>query len=439
MLSRAIRFLKKDIWHIQTKDLSKGRSFFLGVLRIIVLAIRGFEKDKLQLRAPALTFFSLLALVPVAAMAFAIAKGFGLEAVLKRQLLNEFPGQQEVLLQVIGFAHNLLDRTRGGTMAVIGIIVLFWAVIKVLGHIERSFNDIWNIKKSRNLWRKFSDYLTIMLICPILVIASSSFTLYLKTQITNIVERISLLGHLSPLIYMLLKLLPYGMIWLLFTLTYLLMPNTKVKFGSGFLAGIIAGTMYQLLQLAYINFQFVIAKYNAIYGSFAALPLFLIWLQISWLIVLFGAEISYAHQNSDLYEFEPGSLRISHSMKTLISLQVGHLIINNFSNAQRPLTAHQIAMALEMPLQLVQTSLNDLVDAKILSETESDENEVSAYQPALDINRLTLSYVINALDNRGDGEIPFPQNEASESLEAVMQEFKDAVDTHPANRLLKDI
>jgi membrane protein len=439
MLSRTIKFLTQDIWHIQVKELSTGRSFSLGVLRVIVLAIRGFKKDKLQLRAPALTFFSLLALVPVAAMAFAIAKGFGLEAVLERQLFHEFPGQREVLLHVISFAHNLLDKTRGGTMAIFGVIILFWAVIKVLGHIERSFNDIWNIKKSRTLWRKFSDYLTIMLICPILVIASSSFTLYLKTQVTNIVEKISLLGYLSPLIYMLVKLLPYGMIWLLFTLTYLLMPNTKVNFASGLLAGIIAGTMYQLLQLAYINLQFVIAKYNAIYGSFAALPLFLIWLQISWLIVLFGAEISYAHQNSELYEFEPGSLRISHALKTLISLQVGHCIVQNFSNARKPLTARQIAMDLGIPLRLVQTILGDLIDARILSEIESEENETGAYQPALDINRLTLSFVINALGNKGNSEIPFPQNETSESLKAALQNFKDTLESHPANKLLKDI
>jgi membrane protein len=439
MLSRMINFLKRDIWHIQANELSSGRSFFLGILRMVVLAVRGFDEDKLQLRASALTFFSLLALVPVAAMAFAIAKGFGLEAILERQLLHEFPGQQEVLLQVIGFANNLLERTRGSAMAIIGIIVLFWAVVKVLGHIERSFNDIWTIKKSRTLWRKFSDYLTIMLIGPMLVIASSSFTLFLKTQITNIVEKIALLGYFSPLIYMLLKLLPYGMIWLLFTLTYLLMPNTKVHFSSGLLAGIIAGTVYQLVQLAYINFQFIIAKYNAIYGSFAALPLFLAWLQISWLIVLFGAEISYAHQNSERYEFEPGFLEISHSLRVLLSLQVGHLLVHNFSNAKPPVTAHQVAIALGIPSRLVQTLIDDLVDAHIVSETEFEGNEAAAYQPALDINRLTLSYVIQALERSGRDPIPLPQTVTAEALKTSLQQFEEAVASHSANHLLKDI
>jgi len=390
------------------------------------------------LRASALTFFSLLAIVPVAAMAFAIAKGFGIEEILQRQLLHEFPTHQEVIQQVIGFAENLLGKTRGGPMAVIGIIVLFWAVIKVLGHIERSFNDIWAIKKSRALWRKFSDYLTIMLICPVLVIASSSFTLYLKTQLPTIIAKISFLGFVSPLIYLLLKLSPYVMIWLLFTLTYLFMPNTKVNFNAGLLAGVIAGTIYQLLQLAYINFQFLLSGYNAIYGSFAALPLFLIWLQMSWLIVLFGAEISYAHQNRTHYEFEPASHQISHAMKNLLSLQVAHLLVQNFSNAKKPLTDFQIASILDMPLRLIQIVTESLVNAHILSETGSDFKEETAYQPALDIDRLTIGYVIEALESKGDDRITLPQTKVSETLQTALQQFTTAIEAHPANKRLKD-
>ena len=439
MLSRFINFLKKDIWHIQSKELSSSRSFFLGTLRIMILAVRGFHEDKLQLRASALTFFSLLAIVPVAAMAFAIAKGFGIEEMLQRQLLHEFPAHHEVIRQVIGFANNLLEKTRGGTMAVIGIIVLFWAVLKVLGHIERSFNDIWAIKKSRALWRKFSDYLTIMFICPVLVIASSSFTLYLKTQLPTIIEKISFLGFLSPLIYVLLKLSPYVMIWFLFTLTYLFIPNTKVNFNAGLLAGVLAGTIYQLLQMAYINFQFLLTGYNAIYGSFAALPLFLIWLQLSWLIVLFGAEISYAHQNSTLYEFEPASHQISHAMKKLLCLQVAHLLVQNFSSAKNPLTDFQIASTLDMPLRLIQMVTESLVSAHILSEIGSDLKEETAYQPALDIDKLTIGYIVEALENKGDDRITLPQTKVSENLQTVLQQFNEAIEAHPANKRLKDI
>jgi len=439
MLSRLINFINKDIWHIQSSRLPHGRSYLLRILRIIILALRGFHEDKVQLRASALTFFSLLAIVPVAAMAFAIAKGFGLDTLLEKQLLYEFPAQKEIVLQVIEFARNLLAKTRGGTMAIIGVIVLFWAVIKVLGHIERSFNAIWAVKKSRTLWRKFSDYFTIMLICPILVISSSTFTVYLKAQLSNIIQRISLLGYLSPFIYLLLNLLPYGMIWLLFTLTYLFMPNTKVKFRAGFWAGIIAGTMYQLLQLAYINFQFLLSGYNAIYGSFAALPLFLVWLQASWIIVLFGAEISYAHQNSAQFEFEPGVLHISHSMKKLFSLQVAHLLIQNFSEAKSPLTDSQISSMLDLPLKLVQMITGELVSARILSETDVEPTTETAYQPALDIDKLTISYVVNALEDNGDDAISLPQTSLRDSIKTSLDAFRKTIQSHPANKRLRNL
>ncbi|HOO90878.1 MAG TPA: YihY/virulence factor BrkB family protein [Syntrophales bacterium] len=342
-VARFIEFIKGDIWRIRLKDLPRKRSFLIKQLRIFLLSLRGFDEDKCQLRASALTFYSLISIVPVAAMAFGIAKGFGFEKRLERQLLEQFQGQEEVITRVIDFAHSLLTNTKGGVIAGVGVILLFWAVIKVLGNIEASFNDIWGIREARSLGRKFSDYLSVMLLCPILLILSSSAAVFITTQVTLIVEKISLLGIFSPLISFLLKLLPYGIVWVLFSFLYIFMPNTKVNFRSGILAGIIAGTIYQIVQFGYIAFQVGAAKYNAIYGSFAALPLFLIWLQLSWLIVLFGAEFSFAHQNVDTYEFEPDSLKISGSFKRLLSLQIAHLLVSNFAEGEKPLTATQIS------------------------------------------------------------------------------------------------
>ena len=318
MLSRLLNFLKIDIWNIQSRHLSGKKSFLLRQLRLVLLAAHGTREDRLQLRASALTFYTLLAIVPILAMAFAIAKGFGFEVLLENRLLKEFPGQEVVMQQVLSFAHNLLERTKGGMMAGIGVIVLFWASINVLSHIEHSLNDIWDVKKSRSIWRKFSDYLSIMVLSPALIILSGSVTVYVNTQVTTIVQRISFLGFFSPLIFFGLKLVPFVIVWMLFALIYLLMPNTKVRLVSGLIAGFIAGGLFQVLQFTYLNFQFIIAKYNAIYGSFAALPLFLFWLQFSWLIVLFGAEISYAHQNINTFEFDQESRRISFGMKKLL-------------------------------------------------------------------------------------------------------------------------
>lgn len=436
---KLIHYITTDVWRIEAKNVHWSKSFFLRQLRVIILAIRGFNEDKLQLRASALTLYSLLAIVPVLAMAFAITKGFGIDVLLQEQLLERFPGQEEVLMKAIGFAKNLLDKTRGGLIAGIGVVILYWAVIKVLGHIEQSFNDIWNVPKARSLWRKFSDYLTIMLISPVLVILSSSATVFIKTQITLIVDRIALLGFFSPLIYVSFKLIPYVLIWLLFTLTYLMMPNTRVKIGSGLLAGIVAGTIYQMVQLLYINFQFLLSKYNAIYGSFAALPLFLIWLQISWLIVLFGCEIAYAHQNNERYEFDQTSQKISFALKKRLALQVAHLLVTNFANAKKPATAHEISTTLKIPLRLVQSSLIDLTTANIVSETESDNDEEPAFQPALDIDLLTIAYVGTALEHIGVDQLNIPQFQEADAIVNALTTFEGTISGHPDNRRLKDI
>ncbi|MCP4667523.1 MAG: YihY/virulence factor BrkB family protein, partial [Deltaproteobacteria bacterium] len=389
MFSRGVDFFKGDIWRIRSKNLPLRKYFLVKQLRIVLLAIRGFDENKCLLKASSLTFYSLLSIVPVAAMAFGIAKGFGFEKVLEKQLVENFPAQQEVVAKVIGFAQALLDNTKGGMIAGVGLVLLLWSVIKVLTHIESSFNEIWEIKESRTFLRKFSDYFSIMLISPIIMLLSGSVTVFITTQITVITEKIALLGFFSPLIFLSLKMMPYFLIWLLFTIGYILMPNTKVNFTSGLLAGVVAGTLYQISQWGYIYFQIGVAKYNAIYGSFAALPLFLVWLQLSWLIVLFGAEISFANQNVDTYEFEPDSLKVSAAFKRLLSLQVAHLLVKNFQNGEKPLTAEQISHNLEIPIRLVNTMLYELVESGVLSDARAGSYKELAYQPGRDINGLT--------------------------------------------------
>ena len=438
-ISKIINFIQHDIWRMRLRDLSRRKSFLIKQLRIILRALRGFDEDKCQLRASALTFYSLLSVVPVAAMAFGIAKGFGFERLLETQLLGKFPGQQEVILQIIDFAHTLLENTKGGVVAGVGVALLFWTVIKVLGNIERSFNDIWGIKEARKFGRKFSDYLSIMLICPILIIVSSSITVFIATQIRFIMEKISLLGIFSPIISFILKLLPYCMIWVLFTFVYIFMPNTKVNFKSGLLAGIVAGSLYQIIQWVYITFQVGAAKYNAIYGSFAALPLFLVWLQVSWLVLLFGAEISFAHQNVDMYEFEPDSLRANYSFKRLLALEITHLIVKNFSSGGKPFTASGISHRLEIPIRLVRQIIYELTEAGVISEVKTQEYKEMAYQPARDTQSLSIKSTIEALEHRGVDNIPVAQTAELRVLSDSLQNFSSIVEKSPANKLLKDI
>jgi membrane protein len=439
MLSKLIKFIRYDIWRLRLRDLTKGRSFLVKQLRIILLTFREFNRDKCQLRAPALTFYSLLSVVPVVAMAFGVAKGFGFQKMLEKQLLERFPAQQDVLLQIFDFARNLLENTQGGLVAGIGVAVLFWAVIRVLSYIEKSFNDIWGIKKHRAIARKFSDYLSIMLICPVLIIASSSVTVFLTTQANRIITRIEILGFFSPLILFLLEIFPYLIIWLVFSFVYIFMPNGKVNFKSGVIAGVVAGTIYQLVQWGYVNFQVGVSKFNAIYGSFAALPLFLMWLQISWLVVLFGAEISFAHQNVDTYEFEPDCLDISYSFKRLITLGIMNLLITNFSQCKGPLASEKISHILDIPIRLVRQIMFELKESGLVSEVKTAKYKEAAYQPACDINKLTIKTVIDALENKGASDIPIVKTEKIKTLSKKLELFSQDIQNSPANLLLKDI
>lgn len=437
--SETIQFLKTDIWRIRSSKLTGQKSFWIRQLRIILLAIRGFGEDKCQLRASALTYYSLMSIVPVAAMAFGIAKGFGFEKLLEEKILGGLPGQEEVAQQIIGFARSFLENSRGGLIAGIGIVALFWTVIKVLGNIESSFNDIWGIRAARTAGRKFGDYLSIMLICPILIIMSSSVTVLVTSQITLIVEKLAFLGPVGDAVLFSLRVLPYAVIWIVFTFIYKFLPNTRVQLKSALIAGIIAGTSFQVVQLIYIYFQVGVAKYGAIYGSFAALPLFLIWLQLSWLIVLFGAEVSFAEQNVETYEFEADCLKVSHSFRELLSLNIAHLCVKKFRQAEKALSADEVSHELEIPVRLVRQILFELVEARVLSEVKLDDRETMAYQPARDIEDLTITNVLNQLNRRGVNWIPLDNTGDLEKLKGRLMQFQEGIEKSPANVPLKDI
>jgi membrane protein len=413
--------------------------YFIRILRIILISIRGFNQDRASLRASALTFYSLLSVVPVAAMIFAFAKGFGFEKMLERELLLKFPEHKAVVVQIVGFATSMLEHTKGGVIAGVGVIFLFWTVIKVLGNIELSFNDIWNIGRQRNFVRKLSDYLSIMLIAPIFFIMSSAITVYIRTEVTNLAQNVGPLELISPLVFFFLNFLPYFMIWILFTFIYIVMPNTKVRLISGVTAAVVAGTIYQVTQIIYISFQVGVSKYNAVYGSFAALPLFLIWLQLSWMIVLFGAEISFAVQNEDTFEFEFDSLKISSYHKRLISLLIAQLVVKNFANGDKALTVPEIVNKLGIPIRLGRRILDELVKSGLFATANTDEDKELAYQPASDINHFTVSHIIEKLEKSGSDNVPVMNSQELKSVEKTLDSFAELIKKSPNNQLLVDL
>ncbi|MCK5272553.1 MAG: YihY/virulence factor BrkB family protein [Sedimentisphaerales bacterium] len=439
MIAKFIDFAKNGIWRIRPKETSRSKSFFIRQFRIFVLSLRGFDEDRCSLRASALTFYSLLSIVPVVAMFFGIAKGFGFEQRVKEELLEKFQGQEKVIEQVIDFAQKLLDNASGGLIAGIGIALLFWSIIKVLGNIEHSFNHIWGIKKARAWGRKFSDYLSFILISPVLLVMSSSITVFVTSRVTSLSEKDGAFGAAIILLLPLLKFLPFLMVWILFTFIFYWMPNTKVRFRSALVAGITAGTLFQVVQWLYVTFQIGVAKYGAIYGSFAALPLFLVSLQISWLIVLFGAELSFAHQNVETYEFEQECHSVSHSFKMQLSLLVAHLLAGKFCRGEKPSDATEISQALDIPIRLVRQILFELAEANILTEIKKDDDKAAFYQPSRDVESLTIKYVIDSLEQHGGSAIPIVESCELDKIKECMKTFDGLIEKSSANMSLKDV
>ena len=436
MIKKIIAFIQHDIWRIRTRQISGIRGWALRYLRILILSVREFSSDKCTLRASALTFFSLLSIVPVLAMSFGLAKGFGMDRLLREKLLESMQGQQEVLTRAITFAENLLQNTRGGLIAGIGLLILFWSVIKVLGHIETSFNDIWGFKRGRSWGRKFTDYLALMLIAPIFFISASSATVFVTSQLSALLAN---LGVAGSLLLFGMKFLPYAVFWGLLTYLYLFMPNGKINFKSAILGGIVAGTLFQLVQWGYIHFQVGVSKANAIYGSFAALPLFLVWLQASWLIVLYGAELAFAHQNDTTFEFENDCLSASYSTKKLMALRITQLCIKRFVAGEPPLSSEEIASQLEMPIRLTREVLFRLTEGNILSLTDGDDVRERCYQPAQDVDKMTIAFVIDHMEKIGTQNIPVVETPELDALRASLAAFEGSLVSLPENRLLKDL
>jgi membrane protein len=439
MLGKVIRFFTKTIWELKKEELSKPKGLLLKPLRVLLFTIRGYIHDNCALRASALTFYSLLSIVPVVAMAFGIAKGFGLEQRLEHQLYQRFAGQEEVLAKVIDFSRSLLENTKGGLIAGIGVVLLFWSAIKVLSHIENTLNHIWKVS-ARSFVRKFTDYLTIMIISPLLVIISSSVNVFISTQIMAITGKVSFLQAAGPAIVMLLKLLPFGLIWLLFFMIYMIMPNTQVRCSSAIIAGIIAGTIYQLTQGVYINAQVLVSKNNAIYGSFAALPFFLIWLQLSWMIVLLGAQIAYAHEHVGHYSMATDYHRTSADFQRRYALHILRLIILRFQNGESPLTSDQISKHLKTPLLLVEQLIGQLCQSGLISAVEMrNNNGAHAYQPARDIHTITIAAVLEALDKRGDKDLPSDADGELTVVSQAVADIRKEMNQSSANRLVIDL
>lgn len=432
---RIINFLRYDIWRITEYELSRSRRYAYRLVKTIILGIRGFIVDDLNIRASALTYSILFAIIPLLALVAAIGKGFGVEKIIENSLEDTFIGQSGLTPTVMGFVERYLETTQRGLFIGVGLVVLFWSVMNFFMQVEKAFNRIWQVKKPRSPINQFTTYFSSILIIPILIVLSGGFSIF----VSSAVSQTYVYQVLSPVLRFGVKLIPYFINWGVFTIMYKVIPNTRVRFSNAVIAGIVAGSAFQAFQMLYINGQVYLSRYNVVYGSFAAIPLLLLWLQISCLIVLLGAEISYVSQNMQNFEYESDSKNISPRYKNFLTLFITYVIIKRFEKQEPALTSNQIAEKYKLPIRLVNMLIFKLVDVSVLIEAYSETLKANTYAPAFDINKLTVGLLFSKLDTHGSELFIRQKNELLDSFWLKVLELKEHSNEYSNQILIKDL
>lgn len=412
MYKRIIRFLQVDIWRVSSEDMSPLKYFCLEVLKKVMLAVKFFTTKRVMNDASALTYSTLLAIVPILAVVFAVARGFGYNKYIEIWFRDAFRSQPQAADVIVGFVNSYLIHTKSGVFLGFGLVFMLYTVIMLITNIEKTFNDIWQVKKKRSIFRTFTDYFALMFMIPIVIVVTSGISIFFATLTGSLPD----LFLITPTLGFLLDLSPYVLMSALFIALYVFMPNTHVKVRSCIVPGILAGVAMQWLQLVYIHSQIWVSSYNAIYGSFAALPLFMLWVQISWTICLFGAELSYTSQNLDYYDFNTVTSDISHRFQIVIyTMLMGH-ICRRFDEGGTPYTINELRDKTGVPIRVVNDLMYNLVEANLAIEISSDEKgEPSRFVPAMSVDKLSLGIMIDSIESSGKWQLEWHRQNLMQS------------------------
>ena len=428
-------FLTEDIWRVTEDEISKKRNILYNTIKIITLSIREFIQGRVINKASALTYSTLLAIIPILAILFAIARGFGLDNLLEEQLRTGLEGQALAAETILSFIDSYLSQAKNGVFIGVGIIMLFYTVLLLTHNMEQTFNSIWQVKKLRSLYRKMTDYFSMLLLLPLLILLSSGISIFMSTFMKTMEE----FTLLAPVIKSLVRLTPYVLTWGMFTALYIFMPNTKVKLKYAILPGILAGSAFQAFQYLYIGSQIWVSRYNAIYGSFAAIPMFLLWTQISWSICLFGAQLCYVAQNLRNFSFSKETENISRRYHDFLCILIMSLICKRFQTEEPPYTAESLSDEHKIPIRLTTTILYELQDLHLIYETPMEnEDEEMGYLPAVDINRLNVGMLLNRLDEAGSEAFKIDRNRYFASWDTLINARMEYYES-TSKVLLKDL
>ena len=390
-------FLTKDIWAFDLGQKGPLRRAIGNTVKVAVIAVRTFLDDKVMTKAAALTYSTLFAIVPILALLFAVGRGFGFENIMTGLIQKGFAEDNETLTSVMQFIDGYMQYVSSGAFIGIGLLFLLFSVYSLADGIETNLNAIWHIKQNRGMGRKITDYFSLVLLIPIGIICLSG----LLGKVSEQMEAMESFVLLGGFVQFLVKALSYIIAGLLFTGFYIFMPNTKVKFKYAIIPGFITGCLFQLLQNLYFSGQLALSSYNQIYGGFAALPLFLFWLNISWEIILFGCQLVYVDQNNDNFNYFKEPDKISRRHQDFYCLMVMACICKKFNKHEPALNRKEIGNELKIPLRYVIASIDILLDAGLLQVVIKADDREPAYVPTTDTHKLTVVKVLSAINRTG--------------------------------------
>lgn len=408
-------FLRNEVWH-DPKDAGRLYFFYYQTVRIILLTIHGLKNRMILLRASALSYTTLLAIVPLLAIAFSMLKGLGFQSRLEYVLINFLTAEQEELTKQI---MEYISNTNFKALGAFGTALLIYASVMMLSNVERTFNELWGVARQRTIPRKISNYISVLFLGPFLMVLSTAM---IASFSSNTVVT-ALMGYdiFEQSFLLFSKIVPHATLWIAFTVMYILMPNTRVRFVPALIAGIICGSVWEGAFRMYTDFNIGLTKYNTIYGTFAVLPIFFIWLYISWLIVLIGAQLSYAIQNVRSYQQEIQFYNVGYARKEEMALSIMLKVSSLFHKGLVHMGVEELSDALDVPVRLIREITQKLCDRGLLQEIFGDE---ITFQPSMNIERISVLDVCHALRHEDDGNWHVPENEQNNKLQAVMEARK---------------
>lgn len=406
------------------------------IVKTLNLSVRSFMNADLQSQACAMTYRTLLAIVPALALLFAIGRGFNMQGMVEQELMHLFPAQKVAVSTAVGFVDSYLNQSTEGVFVGVGIVFLLWTLISLLMNVEDTFNLVWGVKEGRSVWRKLTDYTAMLIILPVLLICSGGITLLVSSTLQQLVQW----DFMTPVVSAAMEAGSWVLTWLFFAIAYMAIPNTRVRFLNALPAGAIAAAGFLVLQWVFVSGQMYVSRYNAIYGSFSFLPLLLIWLQLVWLITLAGAVICYSSQNIFQFNFANEAGKISLSYRRRVVLAVAAVVVRRFDAGESAPTVPELIDAYGFPARLVTDALDRLTSCGLVSRVIVDERHaVTGYQPAMATDAMTVGMVCDRLDNMGAHDFVPDFDERFPGVTAVYAGIRKAIESAAGSVLVRDL